>query len=286
MLVILSAFSPAMKSRIDSILIERWNEYLRRVVVAPIALRAMLRLTRSVISGSSALHFLLDSPRSWSPGDCDIYVPNGAALRMIDHLRRTEGYVFCNSPEDASFYDPDEPNQSGDSAHYISTVNRLRRSDGIFVDVIESSSESSLHPLAAFWSTHLMNYVSADSLCVAYPTMTWNNSGCVASVINEKAVSAALKYAERGFGLSSFKFNLGPHVRSTYPSILDGCDNFPYCPHSYRHFGDKWCMQTVFAEDHSIGNAVDRLTPRWRFGGDLCEGCTTITTQSVELITQ
>lgn len=274
-----------MKQRIDFVLEERFNAFLLHYVESPVAFRSVLRLARSIISGSAALHFILDSPETWQAGDCDVYVPIGFSLPIVRHLQEVEGYRSVH-PLHHDMYIPNEIGPSGESLPYISSVCRLKRSDGVCIDVIESNSATALHPLAAFWSTHLYNYLSADSICVAYPAMTWDCSGCVRADADAKARRAVAKYEARGFRLSSFQFNINSHLRSTYPSILDGCGDYPYCPHTFRSFGDEWCMQTVFNEDMAAGHAVDKETPWWRFGGRLCGGCSSVSSRSVGLLGQ
>ncbi|EIW62571.1 uncharacterized protein TRAVEDRAFT_108110, partial [Trametes versicolor FP-101664 SS1] len=130
----------------------------------------ILRLTRSVISGSTALHVLdIDRASAWTPNDLDIYAPITAAAVVVNYLVTVEGYDVVDSPAPAKY--PYPSSRSGFNA-----VAHLRRGD-IEIDVIRSNTISALHPIPFFWSSHLMNYLTADSYCMAYPDDTLAGRG-------------------------------------------------------------------------------------------------------------
>lgn len=209
----MAALGSSAKSLVDQILSERWNAYLRTFVRDTTAFRALLRQTRSVISGSSALHFLLDTPSIWNPADCDIYVRSGYSTVVIDYLRRVDGYEFSNTPSTRLYYDNDGRHRNP----AVAFVNKLKRRDGISIDIVESSTDCSLHPLPYFWSTHLINYVSADAFCIPYPALTLSLRGCLRSATNPRVGDLVSKYKKRGFIISSFSDNNCLEVRRPYP---------------------------------------------------------------------
>ncbi|KAI9059161.1 hypothetical protein FKP32DRAFT_1544252, partial [Trametes sanguinea] len=125
----------------------------------------VLRITNSIISGSAALHVLLST--AWSPSDLDVYAPHHSYKQVISYLRDAENYQVMESP------DPSKYPYRGNG---FSSVTHLFR-DGHEIDVIQSPTRSALHPLPHFWATHVMNYISADAYCVAYPRYTLTERG-------------------------------------------------------------------------------------------------------------
>lgn len=77
-LIIISTISPGIKDMIGNYLRMKWHEALGKFVDSPTGFCDVLRQTHSVVSGSLALHYIMDGPTSWSASDCDIYCPKGA----------------------------------------------------------------------------------------------------------------------------------------------------------------------------------------------------------------
>lgn len=267
--MLIAKISPDVKLLVDTELARLWNEKLQDFVSSPVDFRAILRNSRSVVSGSVALHFILDNPSSWNPGDCDVYVPAGSAFVVIDYLRHHEGYQFRNRSRQEHYGNLHFPS----SLPAIMSIERLQRPDGKRIDVIESSTASALYPLPFFWSSHLVNYISADSICVTFPILTFQKRCLLFPGSNHTSTALQAKYEERGFRVSSFLENTSEEVQAAYPRMHDGCDDNPYCPHRFRFFGDEWCMQIVFDEEAGRTFGVDINSPFWRYGGRLCGGC-------------
>ncbi|KAI0323217.1 hypothetical protein GY45DRAFT_1215168, partial [Cubamyces sp. BRFM 1775] len=40
------------------------------------------------------------------------------------------------------------------------------------IDIIQSLTCSALYPIPFFWATHVMNYLTADSFCITYSTLS------------------------------------------------------------------------------------------------------------------
>ncbi|KAH9848188.1 hypothetical protein C2E23DRAFT_709698, partial [Lenzites betulinus] len=159
-----------------------------------------LRLTSSVVSGSSALH-VLDFARShsWQPADLDIYTPRHAVQPMLDYLRLQESYVVHTADNTVYLYDNPA----------IERVIHLRRGQKE-IDVIQSSSPSPLLPIPHFWSSHLMNYLTADGYCMAYPQYTLAGQGLLSPVQlidlqlpPPRTLNAMKKYSVRGYDFRS-----------------------------------------------------------------------------------
>ncbi|KAI0335952.1 hypothetical protein GY45DRAFT_1342100 [Cubamyces sp. BRFM 1775] len=160
-------------------------------------LRNVLRVTNSVISGSSALHFLdVDRAPLWSATDLDIYTPIHCARQIVNYLCNVEGYHIVQEPVPSKY-----PHlRSG-----FATVFHLRR-DLSEIDVIQSCTRSALYPIPYFWGTHVMNYLTADTFCVAYPEYTLEGKSLLNPVAlvdkqhpNVRMLTNMDKYTERGY---------------------------------------------------------------------------------------
>ncbi|KAI0634074.1 hypothetical protein C8Q77DRAFT_1022930, partial [Trametes polyzona] len=155
-----------------------------------------LRIAGAVISGSVALNVLASVPGiPWCPGDLDIYCPMGQAGRVVKYLINCEHYAInrCSS----TFY-------SRDAAGISIIVKLCKGSTNI--DVIQSATPSALHPLPFFWATHLMNFLSATSFCIAYPSLTSNARGLLNPISltlykypHKRTLDVLRKYGQRGY---------------------------------------------------------------------------------------
>lgn len=277
-LVVFSTTSEASKLMVDSFFLHYWEKALRNFVANVTAFRDMLRASRSVVSGSLALWFVSGGAASWSPNDCDIYCPNGEAESISLFLRTHADYVADEKKPDffrseiRSLYDDSDDPRINPS---INSVLHLRQYAGRSIDIIESSSSSALEPLPRFWSTFLANYVSADTFCVSFPYTTLATRGCL--TLGDNVIAPVLrameKYKDRGYLITDFTQNITPSIERGYPLIAEGCDNNPYCPHVWRYFGDKWCLQYSFDEENGTSWPADEQTTRWRYGGTKCARC-------------
>ncbi|KAL6304474.1 hypothetical protein BKA93DRAFT_692856, partial [Sparassis latifolia] len=151
-------------------------------------------ITNTVISGSLSLVFF-DVTCSWSPNNADFYVLYGHFFRIVQYLVQVEGYTLDTNVEPPYSY----------SASIISQVARLRRGR-YHIDVIRSFTESPLCPLPLFWSTHVMNYLSADSFCCAYPDSMLQHRGLLnphrlvdCQYPSSSVLSAMFKYIAHGY---------------------------------------------------------------------------------------
>ena len=141
----------------------RYTSALRTIGVNPPAFRNMLRITGSVISGSFAFAFL-QRRTDWRWNDVDIYVAVHRADEVLDYLEQAEGFQKVDFPDCEQY-----PDSVG-----IAKIVRLQK-HGIHIDLVVSTTHSSLYPLPFFWSTGLMNYVAADSYGCAYPSLSCDN---------------------------------------------------------------------------------------------------------------
>ncbi|KAH9917574.1 hypothetical protein B0H21DRAFT_702599 [Amylocystis lapponica] len=226
-----------------------------------------MRVTRSVISGSFALK-IVDRQATFLPNDLDIYVPSPAYDTMLSYLTTTEDYVrFAH----------------GD--HQSQLIRHGRR-----IDIIRSVDHSPTTPIPFFWSTLVMNFVMADSICCAYPLLTLNGYAlahvkrmCDPSVGGRGRIPCLEKYTDRGYILSPIT---QPEWNNGHESLQRPCVQSWVCPRRDRFFGDQGCLLINLAcSDNDIplthrGHLTYPPTPpfgstnMWRIGGPACgEDC-------------
>ncbi|KAH9853917.1 hypothetical protein C2E23DRAFT_867870 [Lenzites betulinus] len=185
-------------------------------------------ITCSVISGSAALHILdIDRTVDWTPSDLDVYTPLYSAAQVISYLCIVEKYE--------PYGDAINPPYPGVTSGFRSVV-RLRRGEQS-IDIIQSLTRSALHPIPYFWSTHVMNYVTADSFCVAYPDLTLAGRALLNPIQllelehpSSNIVDKMLKYIDRGYD-----FRKHPTAWEMESDAATECNDGPACFASWDH---------------------------------------------------
>ncbi|KAI0312260.1 hypothetical protein OF83DRAFT_1176814, partial [Amylostereum chailletii] len=159
----------------DDAMRHRWTTTLCKWVNDAGAFRELLCCTGSIVSGSAALAYAMSATtfmNTWTPMDMDVYCSVATAVSVVDWFVRTQSYTYL----------PAFANVSGDvddEAYFmeyhggIAGVVHLTCSDGRSVDIICSKTPSPMYPLPHFWGTLVLNYLTADSLVVAYPQLTF-----------------------------------------------------------------------------------------------------------------
>lgn len=147
------------------------------------------------------------------------------------------------------------------------------------IDVIPSTNDCSLFPISHFWATHLMNFLSADSYCVAYPELTFAHRSVLSPFQlvqhrfpSEYIAGLVAKYQARGFD-----FRVRPYAWEEQRERTT-CTNNSSCPRIHRFFGDRFCVKGLLTRE--AGEYLHfRLLPSektayWWRGGDPCgDGC-------------
>lgn len=281
-LLIMSTVSNDIKRVVDDFLVHSWEQVLGRFVPNPAGFRAIIRANRAVISGSLALWYLCgqESRTGWLPGDCDIYTPIGQAESMSHFLREHADYAidtsrnrFKRSEGQAHLYDDNSDPRDNPS---INSVEHLCNSHGNKIDIIESASDSALEPLPRFWSSLLANYISADSFCIPFPCLTLHSQGLLTIADGAPVIPvhrAMEKYKDRGYDVTEFADTILAIIHQLYPTISQDCSHNPYCPHTKRQFGDRWCLQYDFDGKNAEEWPIDAITVQWKYGGSPCGKC-------------
>ena len=222
----------------------------------PAGFRNMLRDTGSVVSGSTALWFLLRKPTSWTPNDMDIVTPYSQYDDVLAYLMSLPGAVHVH-------YVPDD-------YRYLPGYYGRRRIDiaGHVIDVVQSRTESPFTVVTGYWSTHLMNALTADAFWSAYPSHTMRMTGIVNWTPKGGCYSIAMeKHQQRGFSLdSTSRPAIGVDLTST-------CDGYIGCPRRDRVWGDEFTLKIPLLHSSAsdlIKSLPGTLTAGWYLGTSGC----------------
>ncbi|KAI0043917.1 hypothetical protein FA95DRAFT_1479777, partial [Auriscalpium vulgare] len=250
-----------LRCLINGFLTRAWNTTLEQHFHDALGFREILRVTGSIVSGSHALYFALRNTEwhQWQPSDLDVYCPVAAGLDLVEYLVRREGYKISNPFEDS------ETRCLYQDVGGIATVVTLRRTSGQKVDIIVGTGPSALATLTHFWGTAVINFISADTICVTYPRLTLRGVCCISTRRHRvhRLRVCVLKYVARGFIVGGFSVN---GVRSFHAS------DDPYCPHTERSFFDNACLTIHFGRDPPAIRGTPCVHPVWGYGGNNCGG--------------
>lgn len=251
----------------------------------PADFRSKMRSTDTVLTGSAVVHFLMrDAKPSWKPSDVN-FVSSDAGFNqfcayLYSDLRGEELSHHLLRP------DEDDPTQEqADTVAFaeagITERVRVRINDIVF-DVSRSATVSPLTPIARGDNTLLYSYLSADTLCVAYPH-AFLQRACIFS--SGRGTEQHLKlYKDRRFAVY--------RTAADYWAIPHAVECLPhgYCAKAKRYFADDRSIFMRFndgpaylAGDEPYG--VERFTAVWMWGGQPCEnrGCSTVVEHTVGL---
>ncbi|KAJ7758268.1 hypothetical protein B0H16DRAFT_1280291, partial [Mycena metata] len=124
----------------------------------------LLRITRSIVSGSAALRMVSDI--DFTPGDLDIYTPLSQEETAMEIVQRDMNFQAVASRMPLGYTD-----HSG-----IFKVHRLEK--GIkSINIIIVRGENPTEALFRFHSTVVMNCLTAFGLYCAYPSLTLSDYG-------------------------------------------------------------------------------------------------------------
>ncbi|KAJ7661397.1 hypothetical protein DFH06DRAFT_921721, partial [Mycena polygramma] len=157
---------------------------------------ALLRTTRGLVSGSAAL--LAISNLAFTPGDLDIYVPESQEDTAIQMSLKTLGFRVTQSKK---------PSYGNNTE--IRTIHWLKNKKKR-MNIMVVKGENALLALFQFHSTIVMNFLSADGLYCAYPSLTLSNLA-IANIpimireggISERCRDCFDKYRSRGIAFEN-----------------------------------------------------------------------------------
>ncbi len=255
---------------------DRVDRLLSRFVSNRSALLDFLDRCRAVISGSSALALIYRE--TWTPSDLDLYAPLDTAGFLVYYLVQHEGYLVQTPSDDEQYATYGDPGT-------IFRVHRLRRGSSS-IDIIQSRLPSALYPIASFWATHLINYISARGFISGYYDLTFarraliNPDRLADFTTPTPRISALIqKYEGRGYDmrLDNAAWDRDTNVNATCPG--GGSSG---CATTVRYLGDGHCfmgslraVRTVTPSAHLFRGVSTRVA--WIRGGWTCGGMCSMT---------
>ncbi|KAJ7018225.1 hypothetical protein C8F04DRAFT_1199167 [Mycena alexandri] len=218
----------------------------------PVHVMALLRTTRSIVSGSAALLMVTDL--EFVPGDLDIYTPLSQEEPAMAIVQRHMNFELVTSrmprglPRQLRNHEGSPPREGGEG---------------------EDPAIAIFH----FHSTIVMNYLTGFGLYCAYPSLTLSDVGVVnlPAVLRELGIRRNAeecfdKYRARGITLVN-------DVKKLWRHSLHECRRDAECPHTIRSTLDARGLyvalfQPTDAEDEYI--ARNRYATIWMLGGPMC----------------
>ena len=240
----------------------RWrDQFFASLSKHPERFRHYLRECAGLVSGSAILHAVgavsESGSSAWAKSSTDLFLPVTSFRTFCDYLiSREEGVVV-----ERVDYTP------GPSV-YVSQRRIIRTSAAVLCVYCTTDS----CPLVAVAASHLdiqLSFISADTLCLAYPwsvarmeaSFRTTSPDTIQPIINE----STRKYAARGY-----------RIRTPMQSSSGPCRPYGTCPKSSRYFGDEHCLTIAFPEAGADGGSGPRSrtglfqTALWTHGGPPC----------------
>ncbi|KAJ3534708.1 hypothetical protein NM688_g7094 [Phlebia brevispora] len=238
-LIGLATMSPRCKDLAGECLHRRWCSFLRAIapeLPAQVFIDA-LKSTRSVFSGSACIAFLFP-PSTWKMGDVDVFCPQDNYDNFCDFLLHAlPGTLILDQTKD------DLAALSHDY-HGRRVIGRRKiRTDNTTFDVLCADSLCALTAVASFFATHVMNVVTADSICIAYPLLLSQQRGLLRPFFNREVHGPLIsKWQHRNFNLQE--------DRTLWQTSTSCNDPLLLCPRQLRYFGDPYCITFRFTNEY------------------------------------
>ncbi|KAK7685967.1 hypothetical protein QCA50_010777 [Cerrena zonata] len=245
-----------------------YNAAFRAFTPDPPAFRKMMLDTGAVISGSTALYFLLRQPLGWKPDDVDIIAAGAAYEILLAFILTLPGAVVLSD----TFDDKREEGQGPyDDAYPYAGLKRLVRVSTAMArfDVIHSSGSVPSNAITHYWGSHVMNAITADSVLCAYPTLTLAYKAMqIRAAVGGDPVT---KYRKRGFEVFARGHSTANLAHTHYDSVT--------CASRDRYFGDDATLIVPIRQpSHSAERTVHKREQNgstyqvsaWRLGGPAC----------------
>lgn len=217
----------------------------------------VMDVTGTIISGSNALRFA-DRQAVWVPNDIDFYcTPRGFRI-FCTYLEEYLGAVLID----------EKINKQGAYSFNGFAQRRRYKAPMATVDVMCSTTSSALYPLTFFHSTLVMNALSANSICIAYPKDVAERTGTRSIYgLGSCGDAAVEKYESRGYQLLSTLFQKGAEEDAEEEK----------CSDRHRYFGDIHCLTIPFTPEMRprvrqrgpVGRT--KWTAGWSLGGPSCD---------------
>jgi hypothetical protein len=219
----------------------------------------MLKITRSIISGSAVL--LMVSDLDFEPGDLDIYSPTSQIETVLAMVEKTLGFKRRRST--ALTYD---------TQTHIKRVYHLEKGQKQ-MNVMVIRGEDPTIAIFQFHSTVVMNYLTAFGLYCAYPALTLGNRGVanLSAILRnpssrERILRCFDKYRARGVEIENDV--------TIFPEFAHHvCHVAAECPLTVRSTSDgKGLYQELFPplEMEAVFATKNEHLVVWHLGGPMC----------------
>ncbi|KAG8956919.1 hypothetical protein FRC03_010702 [Tulasnella sp. 419] len=227
-IVTVSQLSRSLRVQTRKYLNRQLVKLLKRYVSDVGAFFEVMKKTGGIISGSTALA-LIDRG-GWKSRDLDLYVPEGQPRdEFLVHLAR-EGYDVTGESYDVGQIVRDKLRMGEDVRQYaqlsacVTRVTKLHKGTGpsgypfYIIDLIESKSDAPpILPILYFNATHVMNWITHDSIVILYPSLTLNRVGVEHYLWDHQCWR--IKYTERGFSIENTTEKLKLRCGSACPLL-------------------------------------------------------------------
>lgn len=246
----------SLRQEVKSYMRSRFHDTIRPWIGKPKDFRNAMRKSNAILSGSIVLQYVMRT--SWSSSNVDIYVPAGTAKWvMFQHLMTTEKYAM-----EAIWTDERGPPHcfGADRDDILSLMQLSKTSETpsgnstLRINILESSDPDPFSPLIWFNTTWVMNWLTADTVGMAYPVETLERSGTYCGI-----GTAAFTKAELGW-FTAYRFrDFSQITKNELFSRRCGA----YCPALARMAYDEKCLNLTF------GAYVERhaASTSWSHGG-------------------
>ena len=230
-LLCLAQTSSTLRFLIKKFFLSRWRQELSKYFLPPTETRMWMRYLHIVASGSSALRQVLPNTTEWQNNDLDFYCPQKNTAPCLEFLFKQGYHVICSE-------EPLPPDDSTSPLPYhgpgILAVIPLQHPGQKKIDVVISTNDNALLPIATFWGSVVQNYMAADSFAIAYPRNTLKRIGYIAPdrAHLAKTVRCVQKYHTRGFTILE------------YDTVI----HQGYCPAQLRSFDDEHTLRFSFTD--------------------------------------
>lgn len=160
-----------LRRKVKAYLETRFHNTIRPWIRRPLHFRVLMRRTAMVIGGSVPISMILRE--SWSPNDLNLYIPRWHMNKVMGHLTEREGYTV------ESYLLADTAGAPLDTSAARSFASFIKTSDnGVArISVTESRDLHAFSPIFQSNSTWAYNWITADAVTVAYPTLTLEKIG-------------------------------------------------------------------------------------------------------------
>lgn len=176
-LPVLFAWAASAKGSHDEV---AWELYMRhRRMLAPYfadvdAFLGVMEDNDAIISGSFALNYIQGST-SWAHHDIDFYLPYTTFAAFCQYLQVKEQYSLVAHYRSADHPAAEDVETLSYPTKGILYIARYRKA-ALLIDVMCTGASTASYALPSFWTTLLMNYLTCNGFCCAYPDYTFGGT--------------------------------------------------------------------------------------------------------------